>query len=204
MAEGDRRRWDERYATQGPPPVSEVEPPDFLARHTDLFPTAGRALDLACGQGLGAVWLARRGLEVWGLDVSAVAIGQAREADPARRCRRPLPLRRVRSRRRSAGGTARWTSSSATNSGTAASTGRSSSAWHRVAYWRSPRSAKSTPPRARSAQQPGELPAAFAGLERIAAGEGDGYAWLLARRLRFRLPAWRARPPVAPPTRPRR
>ena len=79
MAEGDRRRWDERYATQGPPPVSEVEPPDFLARHADLFPTAGRALDLACGQGLGAVWLARRGLDVWGFDVSTVAIGQARE-----------------------------------------------------------------------------------------------------------------------------
>jgi hypothetical protein len=28
----------------------------------------------------------------------------------------------------------------------------------------------------------GELPAAFAGLELIGAGEGDGQAWLLARR----------------------
>lgn len=29
---------------------------------------------------------------------------------------------------------------------------------------------------------PGELPAAFAGLDLIGAGEGDGQAWLLARR----------------------
>ncbi|MCV7093455.1 SAM-dependent methyltransferase, partial [Mycobacterium interjectum] len=31
---------------------------------------------------------------------------------------------------------------------------------------------------------PGELPAAFAQLDRIAAGEGDGHAALLARRRR--------------------
>nr|MCH9733740.1 class I SAM-dependent methyltransferase [Actinomycetes bacterium] len=38
----------------------------------------GRALDVACGRGGAAVWLARRGLEVLGYDVSPVAVAQAR------------------------------------------------------------------------------------------------------------------------------
>ncbi|HTX95607.1 MAG TPA: SAM-dependent methyltransferase, partial [Mycobacterium sp.] len=60
MADVDRTRWDERYAAKEPPPVSAVAPPDLLAAYAHVFPTAGRALDLACGQGLGAVWLASR------------------------------------------------------------------------------------------------------------------------------------------------
>ncbi|KZS72297.1 SAM-dependent methyltransferase [Mycobacterium kansasii] len=84
MAEQDRRSWDERYSSQGPPAVDAVGPPSAFGCHADVFPTAGRALDLACGPGLGAVWLARRGLEVWGVDISTVAIGQAR--DLAARC----------------------------------------------------------------------------------------------------------------------
>ncbi|KKB97212.1 class I SAM-dependent methyltransferase, partial [Mycobacterium nebraskense] len=73
MAEADRQRWDERYATKAPPTVDAVGPPEFLAPHAELLPTAGRALDLACGPGLTAVWLAMRGLRVEGLDVSPVA-----------------------------------------------------------------------------------------------------------------------------------
>lgn len=76
MGEADRHRWDERYAANGPPPLSSVAPPGVFARHADVFPAAGRALDLACGQGTSAVWLALRGLRVLGLDVSPVAIGQ--------------------------------------------------------------------------------------------------------------------------------
>lgn len=79
MGEADRRRWDERYAAKGPPPLSSVAPPGVFAGHAEVFPAAGRALDLACGQGTGAVWLAARGLQVVGFDVSPVAIGHARE-----------------------------------------------------------------------------------------------------------------------------
>ncbi len=75
----DRRRWDERYARAGSPPVEAVVPPQFLLPHTDLIPNGGRALDIACGQGVGSVWLASRGLQVWGVDVSGVAIEQARD-----------------------------------------------------------------------------------------------------------------------------
>jgi SAM-dependent methyltransferase len=179
MAEGDRRRWDERYAAQGLP-VRAVEPPDFLARHADLFPTAGRALDLACGQGLGAVWLARRGLDVWGFDVSAVAIGQAREvarlAGVGERCHfdvfdlddglpagAPVDVilcHKFRDRRLDQAIIERLAPGGLLAIAALSEVG-------------------AAPGPFRAA--PGELPAAFAELNLVAAGEGRGHAWLLAR-----------------------
>src|SRR6185295_9547400 len=41
---------------------------------TDEFPVSGRALDVACGRGGVAVWLARRGLAVDAVDVSPVGL----------------------------------------------------------------------------------------------------------------------------------
>ena len=79
MTDEDRRRWDEKYSSRGPAPVDAVGPPAILAPYANVFPTAGEGLDLACGQGLAAIWLARRGLTVLGLDISEVAIDQARD-----------------------------------------------------------------------------------------------------------------------------
>ncbi|ORV87532.1 SAM-dependent methyltransferase [Mycobacterium interjectum] len=183
MAEGDRRRWDERYAAQGAPPVTALGPPDLLARHASEFPAAGRALDLACGQGAGAVWLARRGLDVRGFDVSPVAIDQAREvarlAGVAERCHfevfdlddglPPGPpvdvilCHKFRDRRLDGAIIDRLAPSGLLVIAALSEVG-------------------ATPGPFRAA--PGELPAAFAPLEPIAAGEGDGHAWLLARRAR--------------------
>jgi SAM-dependent methyltransferase len=42
-------------------------------------PPAGRALDLACGEGRNAIWLANRGWKVTAIDYSQVAIDRARE-----------------------------------------------------------------------------------------------------------------------------
>jgi len=55
----DRARWDRRYADRV---VSEDEValPAVFQRFAAEFPTVGRALDLACGRGGAAVWLARR------------------------------------------------------------------------------------------------------------------------------------------------
>ena len=53
-------------------------PPSAFAHVEDLFPTEGTALELACGVGRGAVWLANRGMDYWGLDVSPVGIALAR------------------------------------------------------------------------------------------------------------------------------
>ena len=65
----DLRGWDDRYRSQeepGAPTPLVVE----TARH--LKP--GRALDLACGTGRNALWLASRGWSVTAVDGSAVAI----------------------------------------------------------------------------------------------------------------------------------
>jgi SAM-dependent methyltransferase len=79
MSEGDRRHWDPRYAAVGVAPVGKHTPLPAFAPLEDLFPTGGHALELACGRGRASVWLAVRGMEVWGVDVSPVAIDLARQ-----------------------------------------------------------------------------------------------------------------------------
>jgi SAM-dependent methyltransferase len=69
--------WDERYGTS--PLLWGVAPNRFVeARCRELEP--GRALDLACGEGRNALWLAARGWQVTGIDFSTVAIARARAA----------------------------------------------------------------------------------------------------------------------------
>jgi SAM-dependent methyltransferase len=46
--------------------------------------TPGRALDLGCGEGADAVWLAERGWDVVAVDVSDTALGRARAAADTR------------------------------------------------------------------------------------------------------------------------
>lgn len=74
MSAQDRARWDARHAAV--PDVVPM-PPDELRGRETLLPTGGRALDVACGRGAVAVWLARRGLAVDAVDVSGVAIAAA-------------------------------------------------------------------------------------------------------------------------------
>jgi SAM-dependent methyltransferase len=71
----DRDEWDARYAAQTT--VWGAEPNRFVAQEcAELAP--GRALDLACGEGRNAVWLARRGWQVTAVDFSRVAVDKAR------------------------------------------------------------------------------------------------------------------------------
>lgn len=70
----DAHAWDERYAASEL--VWSAEPNVFVAREcADLPP--GRAVDVACGEGRNAVWLAGRGWQVTALDFSAVAVDKA-------------------------------------------------------------------------------------------------------------------------------
>lgn len=46
----------------------------WVVEHEDLLPSRGRALDVACGRGRHALWLARRGLDVMAIDRDAAAI----------------------------------------------------------------------------------------------------------------------------------
>lgn len=162
-----------------------MEPLGTLAPHAGVFPTTGHALDLACGQGVDAVWLAHRGLEVRAFDISPVAISQARElarrSGVDDRCRfdvfdlddglpvellsdwpaadvilchkfRDRRLDRAMIERLAPGGLLAIAALSEVDAAPGP---------YRVG--------------------PGELSAAFAELELVAAGEGQGYAWLLAR-----------------------
>jgi SAM-dependent methyltransferase len=70
-----REDWDRRYAAVEN--LWAAKPNRFLvAEVSDLRP--GRALDLACGEGQNAIWLASLGWEVTGVDFSEVAIAKAR------------------------------------------------------------------------------------------------------------------------------
>ncbi|WP_431237405.1 class I SAM-dependent methyltransferase [Mycolicibacterium aichiense] len=180
MAEADGVRWDGKYVgrTAGPPRL-----PEAFAPYADDVPTAGHALELACGLGQASVWLAERGLTAQGVDVSAVAIEQAQglairhgvgdrctfsvadlddglpPGPPAamilcHRFRDPALYSPI-SDRLAAGGLLAISVLSEVG-------------------------AEPGPFRART----GELREAFAGLQTLAAGEGDGQAWLLARRPR--------------------
>jgi SAM-dependent methyltransferase len=70
--------WDARYRAAemvwGAAPNRWVE-----AEVADLAP--GRALDLACGEGRNAVWLARRGWQVVAVDFSSVGLAKGRELE---------------------------------------------------------------------------------------------------------------------------
>ena len=74
MTGQDRDRWDARHAA-----VAEDRPvpPDELRDRAELLPAGGRALDVACGRGAVAVWLALRGFVVDAVDVSGVGLGAA-------------------------------------------------------------------------------------------------------------------------------
>lgn len=74
MADADRGRWDARYR-QGAY-QDRTHPSAFLAAHVDRAPI-GEALDLACGAGRNANFLASRGFTVNGWDISVEALGQA-------------------------------------------------------------------------------------------------------------------------------
>ena len=145
-----------------------------------LFPVEGSALEIACGRGELSVWLALRGMDVLGVDVSPVAIEFAEElalrSGVADRCKfevwdlddglppgppvdlvvchmyREPRLDRELVERLEPGGLLAMASLSEVGAG---------------------------PGRFRAL--PGELRHAFAQIELLAEGEGDGVAWLLGR-----------------------
>ena len=76
--------WDERYRSARR--VWSGSPnPQLVTEVAGLPP--GRALDVGCGEGADAIWLAHRGWTVAAADISGVALeraaGHARDTDPA-------------------------------------------------------------------------------------------------------------------------
>lgn len=70
----DKERWDLKYQTTEY--ISGKEPIPFLKQSMELLPK-GRALDLAMGEGRNGVFLARKGFEVTGIDISETGLIKA-------------------------------------------------------------------------------------------------------------------------------
>jgi SAM-dependent methyltransferase len=73
--------WNRRYADAEL--LWTATPNRFLVAETEALPP-GRSLDLACGEGRNAVWLAERGWRVDAVDFSDVAIAKAQRLAAAR------------------------------------------------------------------------------------------------------------------------
>jgi tellurite methyltransferase len=78
-AMGAGERWNERYAREGLEPFPDA-PAQWLVEYRDLLTGSGRALDVACGDGRNALYLAQLGYEVDAIDASDVAIDALRAA----------------------------------------------------------------------------------------------------------------------------
>lgn len=74
----DAQFWDEKYEGRDRM-FSGVPNPVLVAEAADLEP--GQALDVGCGEGADALWLARHGWLVTAVDISGVALQRAAGAD---------------------------------------------------------------------------------------------------------------------------
>jgi tellurite methyltransferase len=67
--QSDRLKWDEKHAGK-----TGYHPPDtYLIKHIDSL-QKGHALDIACGRGRNALYLARQGFQVTAVDISEVGL----------------------------------------------------------------------------------------------------------------------------------
>ena len=79
--------WNDRYASGEPPPWDTGTPDPMLIEMIEsraIVP--GRTLEVGCGTGTNAIYLAQHGFEVVGVDISPLAIENAR-AKAQGRCR---------------------------------------------------------------------------------------------------------------------
>ncbi len=76
MSEADREKWDRRYREGAYP--DRLCPSALLEEWIDQVPV-GWALDVACGAGRNALYLASRGFSVDAVDISGAALARARE-----------------------------------------------------------------------------------------------------------------------------
>ena len=77
-SESNAGDWDERYRGRGSDVWSGRPNGVLLTEISGLAP--GRALDVDCGEGADAIWLASQGWNVTGVDISQVALDRAASA----------------------------------------------------------------------------------------------------------------------------
>jgi SAM-dependent methyltransferase len=78
VASAQADEWDARYSEREGARWSGR--PNGRLRVEAAGLTPGRALDVGCGEGADAIWLARNGWTVTAIDISDVAVGRARAA----------------------------------------------------------------------------------------------------------------------------
>lgn len=81
--------WNERYAGKDAMWSGKVNP--VVAQHAPSFPV-GRALDVGCGEGADALFLAEHGHDTLGVEASSVALYRAHQEAETRRDSQPEPL----------------------------------------------------------------------------------------------------------------
>lgn len=59
--------------------IAAAKPSRVIEENAHLLPNSGKALDLACGLGANALWLAKQGMQTSAWDISDVVIGKLRD-----------------------------------------------------------------------------------------------------------------------------
>jgi len=72
----EKTMWDSKYSNNQY--IFGKTPAKFLASNYDYIPTGASVLDMGMGEGRNAVFLARKGYKVTGIDISSVAIRKAK------------------------------------------------------------------------------------------------------------------------------
>ncbi len=89
--EMDAKAWDERYVTgtRESLPWDTGEPaPELVAYFKTLDGAPSRVLEIGCGTGTNAIWMAKQGADVIATDVSAQAVATANEKAQKADCAR--------------------------------------------------------------------------------------------------------------------
>jgi tellurite methyltransferase len=89
MSRKDRDRWEKKYAAGNPHAAFTPDP--LLTQQRHLLSGKGWALDLCCGVGQNAIFLAEQGFDVLALDTSLTALRYCRAAGAGKH----LPLHLV-------------------------------------------------------------------------------------------------------------
>ncbi len=79
MGKRDKKHWDQRYEADKLP-WDTGRPDTYLVQMVSRWPQSdSRVLEIGCGTGSNAVWLAAQGFQVTGMDISSSAIRIAGE-----------------------------------------------------------------------------------------------------------------------------
>jgi len=78
MSNADILKWDAKYRSSEA--IVSIEPEQELLEYGSILPQSGQALDLACGLGKNALFIAQRGFDVTAIDGSDQGLDKLRNS----------------------------------------------------------------------------------------------------------------------------